>query len=65
MKWNKVSNRRWEAVGKTGMFIIEQSGKLFWSRYVSVVGKAFKLVPTQKLRDAKAMCQDNYYWEGV
>ena len=54
----------WKAQGKSGAFIIEQSGKTFWGRYCSNNGiKAFKMRPTQKLSEAKAQCEENYYWE--
>jgi hypothetical protein len=66
MKWEKVGKRRWEAIGNVGRFIIEQSGKLFWARYINNIGtRTFKLKPTQKLKEAKELCQDNYYWEGI
>ncbi|MGN0683445.1 MAG: hypothetical protein ACI4JY_07175 [Oscillospiraceae bacterium] len=62
MKWEKVGNREWKAVGKHGTFTIEQSGRIFWARYSSNV-KAFKMPPRSKLSQAKAMCEDNGYWE--
>ncbi len=64
MKWEKTGNRSWRAVGAKGSFFIEQSGRLFWSRFVSANGlKAFKMPPKQKLSEAKAMCEDNQHWE--
>jgi hypothetical protein len=64
LKWEKVANRKWQAVGNVGSFIIEQSGTLFWARYLSRSGcKTFKLQPKQKLKDAKAQCEQNHYWE--
>ena len=58
MKWEKIGNRNWRAVGAKGSFFIEQSGRLFWSRFVSANGlKAFKMPPKQKLSEAKAMCE--------
>lgn len=64
MVWKKTENRMWKAEGKNGVFIIEQSGKTFWSRYSSSNGvKAFKLRPKQKLSEAKFQCEENYYWE--
>jgi hypothetical protein len=62
MKWQKTANRRWEAVGECGKFIIEQSGRLFWARYCSN-HKTFKMPPRLKLSEAKAICEDNSYWE--
>lgn len=65
MAWEKVANRRWQAVGKLGTFLIEQCGKMFWGRYTSNNGcKAFKMRPKTKLSEAKAQCESNYYWEG-
>jgi hypothetical protein len=62
VKWQKTGNRRWEAVGKDGTFIIEQSGKTFWSKFSSRV-MAFKMPPRWKLSEAKKLCEDNHYWE--
>lgn len=64
MKWQKIANRTWKAQGNSGAFIIEQSGKTFWGRYCSNNGiKAFKMRPKLKLSEAKAQCEENYYWE--
>lgn len=64
MVWQKIANRLWKAQGEHGTFIIEQSGKMFWGRYASNNGlKTFKMRPALKLREAKAACEDNHYWE--
>lgn len=62
MKWHKTSNRVWRAIGKKGSFIISQTGKLFWSQYVSNMS-AFKMPPVAKLSVAKDVCERNQYWE--
>lgn len=62
MKWKKVGNREWEAVGKHGTFTITQCSRTFWARYSSPV-KSFKMPPRWKLSEAKAMCEANGYWE--
>lgn len=62
MKWEKVANREWQAVGKIGTFTITQSGRVFWARYSSTT-KCFKMPPRGKLSEAKGMCEDNGYWE--
>lgn len=62
MKWNKTSNRVWRAVGSDGSFVITQSGKRFWSQYISDA-KSFKMPPKAKLSEAKEMCEESYYWE--
>lgn len=64
MKWEKLSNKEWRAVGAKGSFFIEKSGRLYWSRYTSTSGlKTFRMPPKQKVSDAKAMCEENQYWE--
>lgn len=64
MSWEKIESRLWRAVGKNGMFFIEQKGKTFWGRYVSNSGcKNFNMRPKAKLSEAKAQCESNYYWE--
>lgn len=64
MKWEKIGNRSWRTVGAKGSFFIEKSGRLYWSRYTSTSGlKTFRMPPKQKVSDAKAMCEENQYWE--
>lgn len=64
MKWEKIANRVWKATGKYGVFFIEQSGKVFWGRYVSKCEcTSFKMPPKLKLSEAKKQCEENYYWE--
>lgn len=62
MQWKQLSSTKWEAEGKLGKFRIERCGGKFWSHYASK-DTAFKLPPTVKLGDAKAMCEDNINWE--
>ena len=62
MKWEHTSNRVWRAIGENGTFLIAQTGTTFWAQYISR-GKAFKMPPKNKLSEAKAMCEDNEYWE--
>lgn len=63
--WEKIDNREWRAKGEKGTWYIQQSGKLFWGRYLSNNGlKEFTMRPTSKLSEAKAACEYNYYWEG-
>ena len=55
MKWEKIGNRSWRTVGAKGSY---------WSRYTSTSGlKTFRMPPKQKVSDAKAMCEENQYWE--
>lgn len=64
MKWEKIGNRSCLSRRPRASFFIEQSGRLFWSRFVSTNGlKAFKMPPKQKLSEAKTMCEDNQHWE--
>lgn len=62
MKWEKVGNREWQALGKLGIFTITQYGRTFWARYSSPT-KSFRMPPRSKLSEAKAMCEQNGYWE--
>lgn len=62
MKWVQTSSTKWEAVGTDGTFYIERSRGLFWGRYASKE-KTFKNKPTKTLKEAKAFCEYNYYWE--
>lgn len=64
MRWVKTGNRRWEAVGKKGKFVIEQCMNTFWGRYLPNDGiKPFNMFPREKLSEAKALCEKNFYWE--
>ncbi len=62
MKWERLGNRDWRAVGKDGTFYISKSGIMFYSQYVSKE-KRFSMPPKQKLSEAKSMCEENAYWE--
>lgn len=62
MKWQKTSARVWRAVGKDGSFVITQSGKMFWSQYISEA-RSFKMPPKGKISEAKEMCEENCNWE--
>lgn len=64
MKWQKTSARVWRAVGKDGSFIITQSGKIFWSKYVSAT-RTFAMPPQRKISEAKEMCEENHHWEAA
>lgn len=65
MKWEKIANREWRAEGERGTWYITQCGKTFWGKYVANNGsKTFKMRPKPKLSEAKAACENNYYWEG-
>ena len=64
MQWVQKKSTQWEAVGADGAFYIERSRGLFWGRYSSEKnGKSFKMKPTKKLSEAKALCEENFYWE--
>ncbi len=66
MKWEQVSSSEWQAIGEDGAFYIERSRGLFWGRYSSAKnGKCFKMKPTKKLSEAKAFCEENFYWEST
>ena len=62
MKWEKVGDREWQAVGKSGTFTIKQCGRRFWASYSSPM-KSFRMPPNSTLSGAKTMCEDNGYWE--
>lgn len=62
MKWERIGSREWRAVGEEGTFFISKSGIMFYSQYVSRE-KRFRMPPKQKLSEAKAMCEENAYWE--
>lgn len=64
MKWKKIKETKQEAEGKNGCFEVQRSCGLWWGRYYSYDGfKAFKCPPRQKLSEAKALCENNVYWE--
>lgn len=64
MRWTKTANRKWVAEGIKGMFVVEQCGNTFWARYLPNDGiKPFNMFPRQKLSEAKALCEANFYWE--
>lgn len=62
MTWEKIDNKTWKAQGKDGVFMIERGSGMFWARYASDK-KCFKMPPKKKLSEAKAMCEENQYWE--
>ena len=62
MVWKLLSSTICEAEGRDGTFRIERSRGWFWSRYSSA-DMSFKLPPKKKLAEAKAMCENNEYWE--
>ena len=53
MKWEKIGNRSWRTVGAKGSYFIDKS---------SLIEQLLK-TPKQKVSDAKAMCEENQYWE--
>ncbi len=64
MKWVKIENRLWQAEGEEGTFTINQTGKLFWSRYSSHNGiRTIRMPPKGTIKEAKSMCENNYFWE--
>ena len=62
MKWEKTSSSEWKAAGIIGTFFIKKSCGKFWACFISAA-KAFKMPPKDKLKSAKSMCEDSYYWE--
>lgn len=64
MKWAKIENRLWQAEGEDGTFTINQTGKMFWSRYSSRNGiRTIRMPPKTSIKEAKEMCENNYFWE--
>lgn len=64
MKWERVSATYFRAVGAIGTFTIRRKSRKFWAEYKSYSG-GFKLPPKNRLSEAKAMCEENFYWEGI
>lgn len=64
MEWKQLSSGEWQAKGEDGEFLLWKSGRQWTGRYAANKkgGKFFKL-PYGSLRDIKAKCEDNYYWE--
>lgn len=62
MKWEKIGKIQ-VAKGKIGRFIIEKSwGGMYRAYYVSDY-HTFTLPPKKSIKDLKAMCEKNHYWE--
>ena len=62
MVWKQISSTKWEAAGKHGTFLIERSGRRFWSYYTSDT-RYYKLQSTDKLAKAKDKCERSPDWE--
>lgn len=63
MTWQRQSSTICEAVGKDGKFRIERRRGQYWSQYGSEIYRSFNMPPKETLAEAKAMCEDNEYWE--
>lgn len=62
MKW---VNKNWyyEAEGKYGSFKVYKNGYMWVGEYLGKTGKFFKLPARKYLKDAKELCQQNFWWE--
>ncbi len=63
MKWELLQNGDWQAKGKGGDFLLWKVGNRWTGRYSSNKGGKFFKLPYGSLKDLKAKCEDNYYWE--
>lgn len=64
MKWEQVAYCDWEAKGSAGDFRVWKDGRVWKSRYRSTdMTRLFFLPIKRNLKEAKAMCEDNFYWE--
>lgn len=64
MEWQKVGKAKWIAMGKFGIFTIEQIDKEFKARYnSSTYNEQIRFKKTKDLEGSQALCEDNEYWE--
>ena len=64
MKWEQVAFCDWEAKGSEGDFRVWKAGRFWKGRYRSTDKKRLFFLPPQKsVREMKALCEENHYWE--
>ena len=64
MKWEKQPNGDWKAQGEKGHFLIWKYGAAYKGMYMHEIGSVVRFrffKPT--LKEAKQLCEENYYWE--
>lgn len=64
MKWERLKNGDYQAVGMEGDFLVWREGKMWRGRYWSNDRVIHFLLPKKPtLTEAKAQCESNHYWE--
>lgn len=64
MKWVQVAFCDWEAKGANGDFRVWKDGRVWKGRYRSENKQYTFFLPVRKsVKEMKALCEDNYYWE--
>jgi len=63
MEWVKLTNGDWQAKGEDGDFLLWKERNKWTGRYKANTGSKFFKLPYGSLKDLKAKCEDNYYWE--
>lgn len=63
MTWKELKNGEWKATGKEGEFWLWKSGRQWTGCYKSRDGKKCFHLPYKSLREMKALCKENSYWE--
>jgi hypothetical protein len=62
MKWEKIGKIQ-VAKGKVGKFLIERVKPGVYKASYSSIYFAFTLPFKKSIKDLKAMCEKNHYWE--
>ncbi len=65
MEWKKKDDGSYEAKGKKGTFVIWKERSRWEVRYTASVGYNTFAFHKETLKDAKAACERNFYWEKV
>lgn len=64
MKWQRIENGDWQAVGEKGDFLLWRAGAVWRARYRSTDRRqAYPFSSFQKLTEAKAACERSKWWE--
>ena len=70
MKWAKDKDRfgrengDWIAQGEKGHFLLWKDGAIWRGLYMHEIGRVERFrFYARTLKEAKAICQENYYWE--
>lgn len=63
MEWIKNSDGDYEAKGEKGRFLIWKNGSKWYVNYSAFKGYHNFSFKCGTLKDAKAACERNFYWE--